>query len=371
MKKAQILLIIIVISVAGYFATIGNGQNVEVENEKTPIKIGSILMLSGVGADYGESSKQGIDLAVKEINREGGILGRKIEVTHEGNKGDSSKDAVSAFLKLQAQGVKLIVGPNWTPSGLALAPMVTDTNAILISPSLGSEKFAEAHKNIFNIWPPDKNGTYALAEYMYKKGHRRVAVLGSTQVWESDQAHFFKEKFKSLGGIVTVFELPSVENKDLQTEAVKMLQSKSDAVLLTNYGQMSVAAKRLRVVGSKVPLYAVLMDETTVEKANGALEGVEFVTFYSPTDTFKEKYKKEYGKDPRVSADTAYDVIYLIKKAIENAGTSNIEEVQKELSKIKTWSGASGDFKFDEQGGIIKNPYFYKVKDGDIVKLGV
>lgn len=371
MKKAQILLIIIVIAIAGYLATVGNRRDSVAKNEKTPIRIGTILMLSGIGADYGESSQRGIDLAVKEINSKGGVLGRKVAVTHEDNKGDSPKDAVSAFLKLQSKGIKLIVGPNWTPSGLALAPMITDTNAILISPSLGSEKFAEAHKNIFNIWPPDKNGTYALAEFMYKKGHRKVAILGSTQVWESDQAHFFKDKFESLGGTVTAFELPNVDNKDLQTEVIKIARSEPDAVLLTNYGQMSVAAKRLRVIGSKSPLYAVLMDETTVDQADGALEGVEFVTFYSPTQEFKEKYRKEYGKDARVSADTAYDAVYVIKKAIENAGTSDVEEVQKELSKMQKWSGASGDFKFDEQGGVIKNPYFYKVKDGDIVKLGV
>ena len=108
------------------------------------------------------------------------------------------------------------------------------------------------------------------------------------------------------------------------------------------------------------------MDETTIQLADGALEGAEFVTFNSPTEDFKSRFTKEYGKEPRVSADTAYDSVYLIKEAIERVGSTDVVSVQKELESIRKWEGASGLLTFDEYGGRVKKVQFKKVVSGKI-----
>jgi branched-chain amino acid transport system substrate-binding protein len=325
------------------------------------LKIGGILMLSGIGADYGENSKLGMDLAIKEINLKGGVLGKKITADYQDNKGDSPKEAINAFNSLLSKKVRFIVGPNWTPSGTALAPLIKNDNSIVISPSLGSDKFALSSPNTFNVWPPDKKATYALADYIFKNGYKKVAIFASKQEWENDQSVFFQERFKEIGGVITDVETPSVGNMDLKTESSKIIASNPEAVVFTNYGEMNIASLRLREQGFKSSFFAVLLDSQTIEQAKGALDGAVFVTFNSPTEDFVTKFKNEYGKPPRVSADTAYDAVYLLKQAIEKAGTDDVLKVRAELSKIREYSGASGVFTFDENGISSKSPVFYKV----------
>lgn len=85
-----------------------------------PIRIGGILMLTGVGSNWGLNSQRGVDHAIEEINNEGGIDGRLLEIVYEDNQGDDPRVAVSAFYELFREDINIILGPNWSPSGLAL-----------------------------------------------------------------------------------------------------------------------------------------------------------------------------------------------------------------------------------------------------------
>ncbi len=88
------------------------------------IELGAILMLSGDASSWGISSQQGADLAIKEINEQGGIMGKKIVMTYEDNQFDDAKEALNAFTYLTSKDIEIILGPNWSPSGLALADSV-------------------------------------------------------------------------------------------------------------------------------------------------------------------------------------------------------------------------------------------------------
>ncbi len=330
------------------------------------IKIGAVLILSGEQASQGASSKQGIDLAVKEINAKGGVLGRPLEIVYQDNKDSEPKEAVNAFHNLINQGVTLIIGPNQTPSGSAVAPLAQKHNALLVAPSIGSEKFAQESSHTFNIRPADQGATFELAEYLYQKGYKRVAVFGSQQEWEKQQAEYFKGKFESLGGTITDLELPLASNKDLRTEALKIKDSKPEAIIFTNYGETSYAARRLREIGVKVPFYSVLIDEVGIKNALGALEGTIFVTTYTPSPAFLEKFKEEYGVEANFPADTAYDAVYVLAEAIKRAGTTETKEVVKAFTTIKDWKGEAGHIVFDQDGNVSRPSAFFIVK-GDTV----
>jgi len=157
------------------------------------------------------------------------------------------------------------------------------------------------------------------------------------------------------------------DNADLKTEASRVKETAPDAVVFTNYAHMDVGAKRLKELGVSVPFFAILLDDRSVQLADGALEGTVFVTFNSPTQEFINKFKKEYGRVPRVSADTSYDALNLLAEAIERAGNTDIAKVQAELSGIREWNGASGVFSLDQYGVAGKRPSFYRVENFKIV----
>lgn len=234
-------------------------------SEPKTIKIGVIASMTGAYSNVGENSKKGIDLAVSEVNKKGGVLGRPVEVVYKEYPGEDQKVAVSAFYELTSSGVNLIIGPSLTSTGSALAPLTLPNNALLLSPAIGSEKFAEANENTFSVWPPDKAGVAKLAEFVFAKGFRRVAVIGSQQEWERQMALYFKEDFEKLGGIITDIELPLTTDKDLRTQAIKIKESNPEAVIFTNYGETSYAAKRIREVGLDTPFFSVLLDESGIK----------------------------------------------------------------------------------------------------------
>jgi len=204
------------------------------QSNKGDIVIGGALILSGPAASFGESSKNGIDLAVNDINSNGGVLGRKLAVKYEDTQ-ISPETTISAFNKLtDSDHIKFIIGTNWANQGLALTALAAQKKVVLVSPSLGVKEFNEANPYIFNTWPHDFVLSRSLADFMYKQGHRNVAVVGAQDVWVKDQTKNFNERFTELGGKITFIYEPNTDEKDIRTEALKIKNDSSiDGVVVT------------------------------------------------------------------------------------------------------------------------------------------
>ncbi|MBT3406379.1 ABC transporter substrate-binding protein [Candidatus Woesearchaeota archaeon] len=342
----------------------------EAVKEET-IKIGAILMLTGpVGTSWGEYSLKGIELAIKEINANGGINGKQVELIVEDNRGDNPKVAISAFHKLVNEDkVSLIIGPNWSPSGLALAPLADETKIVMVSPSLGVADFNEHSDYIFNLWPHDVSITDELARHVYDKGYRRVAVLGSLQVWEMQQAERFKKTFEEIGGEVVSFQLPNPEDRELRAEAAKIKASDAEAVVFTNMGKEGLSAKRIRESDVKIPFFSILLDDEQLRASEGALEDTVIVTSFTPIDSFVRKFKEEYSKEPLTTADTSYDSVVLLSEAIKAVGSDDATLIAEHINSLRTYSGASGDLIFDGKGGVNKPFSLRQVQNGVVTDI--
>ncbi len=354
-----VVIIVVVLAIV-----LSEGKEVPVED----IKMGAILNMTGTFADQGQNSQRGIDMAIGEINAAGGVLGKKITLDLQDNGGDNPKGALDALYNLTQKETFLIIGPNLTPSANVVAPVVEKSNAVMIAPSVGSEKFAELSPRTFNVFPANKFDSFALAEYLYNvKGFKKIAIFGSRQEWEQDQANFVKQKFEELGGTVTSIQLPTVDNLDLKAESLKIKSSNPEAVVFTNYGETGVAAKRLREVGVKTPFYSVLLFGTQIAAADGALEDTVFITTDTVDESFNTKFKNLYQKDPGFPANQAYDAVYLLAKAVKDAKSTDPAAVAMALRNIKEYKGSSGDMTFDADGNAHKPALYYQVKNGKIV----
>lgn len=340
-----------------------------------PIKIGAILMLSGTGSNWGINSQRGAELAVAEVNEQGGIpfgtaqgkVGRPLLVVYEDNQGDNATAAVNGLQKLLAENIKVIIGTNWTPSGLAVAPIACDKGVLMISPSLGVRGFNERCDSLFNVWPHDDVLSERLGEWLAGKGYKKIAILGSKQEWEQTQAEAVKRGFKGKGGAIVAYELSQKDQKGFRTEVTKIKASNPDAVVFTNYSYEHISAKQLREQGAKIPFYSILMDDERIKGAAGAFEGTVVITSFTPTAAFKEKFTAKYNEQPDIGADTSYDAMMLIVEAMRQTDSTDPAVLKDYLGSLKIYSGASGTLTFDGQRGVTKSAEFQIVKDGKLM----
>ncbi|MBU0635995.1 ABC transporter substrate-binding protein, partial [Candidatus Micrarchaeota archaeon] len=305
-----IIAAIIVLIIVGiiYF---GNYQS------EDTLKIGSILILTGKGSTAGAHSQKGIDLAVAEVNANGGINGKKLEVIYEDSSDNSPTAAVNAFYKLRSQGIDLFVGLTWWTSGLAVAPLACENESLVISPSIGSADFYESCDYLFDLWLNDDSLSETLADYLYEKGYKKIAILGSKDSWETTQAENVKRAFETLGGEVVSFQIALYDQTDFKTEALKIQNSDAQAIVFTNYAHEHLSAKRFKEMGIELPFYSVLIDNTLIEGAEGAFEGTIVINSFTPSNEFSEKYRTAYNQEPDGGADTGYDAIMLLATAIK------------------------------------------------------
>lgn len=363
MKKTLYVLGLIVIIVIGWYLFRKDSQSAN----KETIKVGGILILSGEGASWGEAARNGVNMAVEEVNSNGGVDGKNIEVIFEDDGSDPQK-AISAFNKLTtSDSVKFIIGPNWSNTGLAIKELSKEKKVILISPSLGLAKFNEENQYAFNTWPHDYILSQYLAEYVYEKGYRHVALIGANDVWVKDQTKAFSEKFIQLGGTVEMTFEPLPEVKDVRTELSKIKANKKiDALVMTTdgYSLTDIIAKQAKQTGINLPMFNITVDNKIIADCEGFCEGMVFPTFVTPTSSFEQKYKAKYNREVEIGADSGYDALMLLVQAFKKVGYTDTDKVQQYLHSVTEYKGASGDLVSDGKGAFTKDYLIKKVVSG-------
>lgn len=335
------------------------------------IDIGVLLCLSGNCSDWGSAASKGIQLAASELNEGGGVLGRPITLHIEDTRESiSGAQAVTAFSKLTAvDGMKLIIGPSWSPGALAIAPLARELKDVLvITPSASAEEFSRAGANLFNMRPAERYMTEDLARCLYRKGMRRAAVLTSTQAAESTQGRFFRDAFQAAGGTIVRYVETNPAQPDVRTEVTQVVSSRPDAVFLMAYNQMIEVANILHSLGYSGQIAAISIDDARVLAAGGALEGFVVARALPPSRDFTERFSREFDEPPGLSADNGYDSMLALAKAITAAGSTDASFVARKLKEVR-FKGAGGEISFDENRGVQQKSGLYRVVDGELREL--
>ena len=150
---------------------------IQPKKEPEVIKIGAILPLTGDASIYGSALKEGLDLALEEINTKGGIIGKKVVVIYEDSQADP-KVAVSAINKLiNIDKVKIILGEMFSSVTLAIAPIAQKSQVVLISPTVSAEAVPNVGDYIFSIYPSDAYDGKFLANFVYNEIEKKNAAI--------------------------------------------------------------------------------------------------------------------------------------------------------------------------------------------------
>ena len=369
MKKIWIGVLILIIAALAVSLIV-----TQTKKEPEEIKIGAIFALTGDAAMYGESAKNGLELAIEELNKK--LLDKKITVVYEDNQGDPSK-AVSSFQKLaDVDKVKYIIGPLGTPEVLAVAPIAEKKKIIILTPTSSGPQLTQAGDYIFRNCMSDLIEGAALAEFVFKELKTRTAgILYINNDYGIGLRDAFKKRFDVLGGEILAEESFRRGDTDFRTQLLKIKFKNPRVLLLTGYAEMGRILKQARELGIEIQVVSTSNFEMPeiLEIAGNAAENIYYT--YQGFDIeseeevvkkFTNSYRAKYNKDPDIFAALTYDAMKILAKAIERGGT-DVENVKEELYGIKNFIGVTGKTSFDKNGDVIKPIGIKKVEDGKFI----
>lgn len=338
------------------------------------IKIGLATPLTGASAQDGKAIQNGVNLAVKQVNDEGGIDGKQVEVTAEDDKGDSSEAATVANKLAQDDSILAVVGHFNSSCTLAGAPIYNQAGIVQISPGSSSEAVSDAGDYTFRTITTDAVQGQYLAEWCVNElGYKNIAILYENDDYGLGLADVAQRETEALGATVTVREAYEVNQTDYSTVLTKVAASDADVLIIGGlYNETALIAKQMSDNGiGEMPIMGVdaIYSDALIELGGDAVNGIKLTAYFSDssesqvTQDFIAAYTEEYGEAPGTYAAYAYDAALMILDAIKNAGTDRAA-IRDYIADIDGFEGATGTASFDENGDVIKEPLRMEIKDG-------
>lgn len=348
--------------------------------KKTPdaIQIGAVLPLTGEVAQYGQSSKSGIDLAVEELNKNGGIDNKRIEILYEDSRGNS-KDAVLAFQKLiSINKVPAVIGDLLSSNTLAIAPIAEKNKIILLSPTSSAPKITDAGDFIFRNCASDIFEGAIMAHFSYDSlNARSVGVIYVNNDYGVGIKDIFTQTFIQKRGNVLAEESFAQGATDFRSQLLKIKSGNPDAIYIVGYRELGHLLKQATDLGVKSQFMSTVLfeDQEILKIAGAAAEGVIYSSrAYNPessdkvTYEFVNAFKKKFVETPDIFAALSYDAIKILALAIERGGYTS-EGIRDALYQIKHFPGVVGDTTFDQNGDVIQPATLKSVRGGAFVTL--
>ena len=348
-------------------------------------KIGAQGPLTGGAAVYGNAVVNGAEIAVNEINANGGINGYQIEYKKADDEHDQEK-AINAYNSLKDWGMQFLVGPTTSAPAIAVGTESEPDNMFILSPS-GSALEVTAPKNVFRVCFSDPAQGAKSAQYIgsHKLGTKIGIIYDSSDVYSTGVHDSFKEEAPKQGlEIVADEQFTADSNKDFSTQLQKMKDSGADLVFLPfYYTEAALVLTQANTMGYKPTFFGCdgMDGILNVENFDTKLaEGLMLLTPFAAdakddlTVNFVKNYKEKYKDTPIQFAADAYDAVYAIKAAVEKANLTPDQSVfelgdamEKAMTEI-TLDGLTGSgMKWDASGDVDKEPKAVIIKDGAYV----
>lgn len=361
--------------------TAAAGASSEASSDKV-FKIGGIGPVTGAAAVYGLAVKNGAQTAVDEINADGGINGYQIEFNFQDDEHDAEK-SVNAYNTLKDWGMQVLMGTVTSAPCVAVADKTNADNMFQITPSGSSVECAQ-NPNVFRVCFSDPDQGAASATYIAEnKLAEKIAVIyDSSDVYSSGIYEKFAAEAANQGlEIVDAEAFTADSNKDFSTQLQKVKDAGADLVFLPiYYTEASLILKQADTMGYAPKFFGCdgMDGILQVENFDTKLaEGLMLLTPFAAdaqdelTQKFVTSYKENYGETPIQFAADAYDAIYAIKAAMEEADitpetsvSDTCDKMKEAMLKIKVNGLTGEDMTWTEDGEPHKAPKAVKVVDG-------
>ncbi len=342
------------------------------------ILFGEVGSLTGAQATFGISTKNGIQMAVDEVNAGGGITidgkAKKVVVRVYDDQGKPEEAANAVSRLINQDKVAVILGEVASSNSLAMAPKAQAAKVPMITPSSTNPKVTEVGDFIFRVCFIDPFQGTVMAKFatdtLKAKG---VAILKDNKSdYSLGLAQFFTETFIKLGGAIVAEEAYSQGDTDFRGQLTSIKGKNPEAIYVPGYyTDVGVVARQARELGLKVPLLGGdgWESEKLYELGGSAIGGSYFSNHYSTDDptprvqAFIKNYEAKYGAKPDSLGALGYDAAMVAVEAIKRAGSVDGQKVRDELAKTNGHPGIAGTITLDANRNAVKPAVILQVKD--------
>ena len=378
--KSTILSSITLLAVLLLFALSACKREPKPPNPNTgPIRIGYFGDLSGPTLNFGKSALNGVLMAVDELNRTGGINGRKLDVVIEDDQG-SPERAASLITKLITQDkvLAVIAGGASGPS-LAAAPRAQAAKVPLISPSSTDPAVTRTGDFIFRVCFIDAFQGEVMARFATNelKARKAAIMVDFNNPYSRGLSEFFENSFKELGGEIVSKQSYAQGDPDYKGQLSTLAAAEPDVIYVPGYyGDVGLIVKQARQLGLEQPLLGGDgWDAPELWELGGAaLNGSYISTHYSAEDPspeiqkFVRDYKSLYANlTPDAHAALGYDALRFLAEAIHKVGTGDNQQLREALAATKNFQGVTGVISMDGDRNAVKPAVVLKLEDRNYV----
>jgi len=326
---------------------------------KEPMTIGAIEILTGPNNKYGIAIKNGFDLALESVNKNGGVLGgRPLAIAYEDSAGNKDQ-AINAVRQLIGRSkVPLILGPTLSNEMFAAGPVANERKIPIVGTSTTANGITAMGPYVFRTSLPEADVVpVTLKTAQQKLGVKKVAVMyANDDAFSKSGYDVMKGALERLGIQTLTTETFGTKDTDFSAQMTKVKSVNPDAIVVSCLVEPAAGillAKKaqgfpsnVRVIGGN-GFNSPKIAEIAGDAAEGTLVGSPwFIGKADPaSQKFVEAYKAKYNAEPDQFAAQAYDTLFIVAKAINDSGAAEPEKIKDALGKVK-YTGVMGPFAF-------------------------
>src|SRR5258706_2552911 len=346
-------------------------------NAAEPINIGVVSTLTGPYAEWGTFQVNGLQLALEDIKKAGGILGRPVELRIEDNA-STNPGTVLAFTKLFTDPeIKGIVGPIASTQIQAASPAIAKSGIPTMIGGTDPSLTRINNKWVFRARPNDLYSSRVIADFgVNTLKLKKWAIVHATDAFGQGRAKALTETLQGIGVTPVLDQGYTSNSQDFAPIVLAIKKSGADVLgtYMTVPADQAIFAKQLRQLGVNVqwvgsPTTAAV---TTRILAGEALYGTYAVADFNPdandaARAFTKRYRERYGIDPDNFSSWAFDSLHILALAMNNANSTEAEAVRKAILAIKGYKGLEGTYDFDARGDGVHGYNVVKNEGGKIL----
>jgi branched-chain amino acid transport system substrate-binding protein len=354
------------------------------------IKVGAILAVTGPAANLGLPESRTLEMLVEDMNRAGGVLGKKIELIIKDSQGNAEKAISFAKQLVEEEEVLAIIGPTTSGESMKLKGYCDENEQIMISCAAAETIVNPVAKWVFKTPQMDSFAALMIFNQMKKMGITKIgAVVSNTGFGQGGKAQL--EKLAPANGItLAITEVYDATAGDFSGVLTKVKAQNVQAVVNWSVEPaQSIVPKNMKQMGFDVPIFQShgFGNIRYVEAAGKAAEGIIFpcgrllVAEVLPDtnpqkkllSAYKKAYEARFKEDVSTFGGHAYDALLILTEALKKAGTTDKEKVRDAIEGIKGLPGTAGIFSFSptDHNGLTMDAFeMLTVKNGEFALLG-
>lgn len=349
----------------------GGGQ---AKNEPSEIVVGEFGSLTGSTATFGISTRNGIEMAFDEVNKAGGVLGKKLHVIVEDDEG-RPEEAQTVVNKLVTRDkVVAILGEVASSRSLAGAPIAQQNRIPMITPSSTNPKVTQVGDYVFRVCFIDPFQGFVMAKFATNTLKlKKVAILRDIKNdYSVGLADVFVENFGKMGGTIVADESYSEGDTDFSAQLTSIKSKGPEGIYVPGYyTEVALVALQARKLGLQVPLMGGdgWDSPRLFEIGKDALNGCYYSNHYSVEDPspaiqkYVADYKKRYNETPDALSALGYDAAHILVDAFKRAGTTDGAKVRDALAQTSNYKGVTGTITIDKDRNAVKPAVVLKIQD--------